>query len=90
VPSLHLVFCLFTSRINSIIFGRAIKNEYLALGTLGLTGFLATSMMGGKKETAAPTTSAKPTLEQVKDAVKFNAGSRYVQLLMPRFSTVHS
>ncbi|KAI0089509.1 hypothetical protein BDY19DRAFT_108076 [Irpex rosettiformis] len=57
-----------------VIFGRAIKNEYLALGTLGLTGLLATSMTGGKKD-AVPTTSGKPTIEQVKETVKINAGS---------------
>ena len=39
---------------------------------------LATSLTGGKKEAAAPATSAKPTLEQVKESVKINAGSRYV------------
>jgi hypothetical protein len=60
----------------SVIMGRAIKNEYLALGTLFATG-LGTwaSMGGGSKDKVA----AKPTtLDQVKEAVKFNAGSRYV------------
>ncbi len=61
--------------MHSVIFGRAIKNEYLALATLGATGLLASVAMGGsKKEAAGP----KPTLEQVKEAVKFNAGSRCV------------
>jgi F-type H+-transporting ATPase subunit k len=58
----------------SVIFGRAIKNEYLALGTIGATIFGTMAAMGGKKEaTTKPT-----TIEQVKEAVKFNAGSRYV------------
>ncbi|KAH8097025.1 hypothetical protein BXZ70DRAFT_305675 [Cristinia sonorae] len=55
-----------------VILGRAIKNEYLALGTLFGTAALALSFSGGSKETPAP---AKSTLEAVKDTVKFNAGS---------------
>lgn len=64
---------------DSVIFGRAIKNEYLALGTLAATGLLVSLASGGKKE-AAPT-SGKPTLEQVKETVKINASSRCVSLL---------
>ncbi|KAI0342304.1 hypothetical protein BDW22DRAFT_1429158 [Trametopsis cervina] len=62
-----------------VIFGRAIKNEYLALATLGATGLLATSLTGGKKEAAAP---GKTTLEQVKETVKLNAGSSEEEQLM--------
>lgn len=61
----------------SVILGRAIKNEYLALGTLAATigvGVLSTS---GKKE-AAPASAGKSAIEAVKDTVKFNAGSRCV------------
>ncbi|KAI0938736.1 hypothetical protein AcW1_001608 [Taiwanofungus camphoratus] len=56
-----------------VIFGRAIKNEYLALGTiLGAVG-LGLLSTGGKKE--APAGSGKQTTEQVKDTPKFNASS---------------
>ena len=64
-------------RVCSIIAGRAIKNEYLALGTLGLTGLLTSlAMGGGKKE---PST-AKQTIQQVKEAVKFESSSRCVSV----------
>lgn len=69
-----VVWLTLTVVDSSVILGRAIKNEYLALGTIfGTVGatLLATS---GKK--AAP--AAKPTLEQVKDSVKIGASSRYV------------
>lgn len=73
---------------NSVIFGRAIKNEYLALATLGATGLLATSLTGGKKEAAAP---GKTTLEQVKETVKLNAGSRCVSSrVLLRLHTHHA
>ena len=66
-----LTFC-------SVILGRAIKNEYLAIGTLLGTAGLALSFTGGsKKETPAPG-AGKPTLEQVKETVKINASSRCV------------
>jgi hypothetical protein len=59
----------------SVILGRTIKNEYLALGTLAATGFAVFSSLGGSKD-AAP---KKPTtLEQVKEVVKLNASSRCV------------
>ncbi|KAH9477421.1 ATP synthase subunit K, mitochondrial [Psilocybe cubensis] len=54
------------------ILGRSIKNEYLALGTFGITfgsAYLATR--GGSK-----TAQAKPvTVEQAKQTVPINAGS---------------
>ncbi|KAH9852513.1 hypothetical protein C2E23DRAFT_825896 [Lenzites betulinus] len=55
-----------------VILGRAIKNEYLALGTIFSTVGLTLLATGGKKEAPA----AKPTLAQVKESVKVNAGSR--------------
>ena len=65
--------------ISSVILGRAIKNEYLALGTLiGTVGLSVLAAGGGKKDAPA----AKPTLEQVKDSVKIDASSKYV---VPRF-----
>ncbi|GJE86440.1 ATP19 family protein [Phanerochaete sordida] len=65
-----------------IIAGRAVKNEYLALGTLGLTGLIVSmAMSGGKKETAAPA-GVKQTLAQVKDTVKIGAGSSEEEQLM--------
>ncbi|KAI0827073.1 hypothetical protein BC628DRAFT_1370690 [Trametes gibbosa] len=55
-----------------VILGRAIKNEYLALGTIFGTVGIAMLSTGGKKEAPA----AKPTLAQVKETVKVNAGSK--------------
>ena len=60
----------------SVILGRAIKNEYLALGTIFGTAGIAMLSMGGKKEA----TTAKPTLQQVKESVSINASSKYVVL----------
>lgn len=63
----------------SVILGRAIKNEYLAIGTLLGTAALTFAAMGGsKKDAHAPSGSGKQTLEQVKESVKFSSGSRYV------------
>jgi F-type H+-transporting ATPase subunit k len=59
----------------SVILGRAVKNEHLALGTLGLTGLITYLSMGGKKE-AAPPSGAKQSLQQLKDSVKIDASSR--------------
>lgn len=48
------------------------------MGTLGLTGLLTSlAMGGGKKETPSP---AKQTIQQVKEAVKIDASSRYVTM----------
>ena len=52
------------------------------MGTLAATGLLVSLATGGKKETAAPS-SAKPTIEQVKESVKINASSRFAS---PMFS----
>ncbi|THH29249.1 hypothetical protein EUX98_g4947 [Antrodiella citrinella] len=67
-----------------VILGRAIKNEYLALGTLFGTAALAMSFTGGSKEPSAPA-SGKPTLQQVKEAVKFNAGSSEEEQFIKNF-----
>ncbi|EKM56536.1 uncharacterized protein PHACADRAFT_27363 [Phanerochaete carnosa HHB-10118-sp] len=61
-----------------VIAGRAIKNEYLALGTLGLTGLIVSMAMGGSKKDKAVPASGKQTIEQVKNAVKIDASSRCV------------
>ena len=59
----------------SVILGRAIKNEYLALGTIfGAVGLSMLATSSGKNEAPA----AKPTLEQVKDTVKIGASSKCV------------
>ncbi|OSD08164.1 hypothetical protein PYCCODRAFT_1463393 [Trametes coccinea BRFM310] len=69
-PRPDLVQSPVSPAMSYVILGRAIKNEYLALGTIfgavGLT-MLAT---GGKKEAPAP-----KTLEQAKETVKVNASS---------------
>ncbi|KAL6305988.1 hypothetical protein BKA93DRAFT_824484 [Sparassis latifolia] len=65
----------------SVILGRAVKTEYLAIGTiLGAVG-LGMLSAGGKKETAAP---AK-TIEQVKETVKFTAGSSEEEEFIKKF-----
>ena len=67
----------------SVIFGRAIKNEHLALGTMFSTAAIAfASMSGSKKETAAP--KGQSLAEKVKEAVPVNAGSRCVLLCHSR------
>jgi len=54
----------------SVILGRAIKTEYLALGTLFGTVGLSMGLSGGSKDT-------KPkTIEQVKESVGLNASSK--------------
>jgi len=54
----------------SVILGRAIKTEYLALGTLFGTVGLTMGLTGGSKD-------AKPkTIEQVKESVSLNASSK--------------
>jgi len=64
-----------------VILGRAIKNEYLALGTIfgtGLLSYVATS--GGKKEDKqVGSSSGKSTVEK---AVPINAGSSEEEQLM--------
>ncbi|KAH9990992.1 hypothetical protein BJV74DRAFT_884972 [Russula compacta] len=58
----------------STILGRAIKTEYLALGTLlGTVGLSYAAASGGSKEASSP---SKPTLQEVKDSVKFDSSSR--------------
>ena len=62
---------LFTDLFEcSVILGRAIKTEYLALGTLLGTVGLSMGLSGGSKD-------AKPkTIEQVKESVSLNASSK--------------
>jgi hypothetical protein len=63
-----------SSGSNSQIFGRTVKNEYLALGVFGTTfsaAYLATR--GGSKAQTKPT-----TVEQAKESVPVNAASSYV------------
>lgn len=62
---------LFTDLFErSVILGRAIKTEYLALGTLFGTVGLSMGLSGGSKDT-------KPkTIEQVKESVGLNASSK--------------
>ncbi|KAG5653574.1 hypothetical protein H0H81_012263 [Sphagnurus paluster] len=59
-----------------VIFGRAIKNEHLALGIFTTVfGGAALAMRGDKKEKAP---LAGQSLQQVKESVPINAGSRCV------------
>lgn len=59
--------------MDSVIFGRSIKNEYLTLGTLFTVGATVFALRGGKKDT-----TSKPLVERVKDAVPIKAESRCV------------
>lgn len=53
------------------------KNEYLALATLGVAGALVAAVSaGGKKASDIP---AHPTVDQVKESVQFNASSKCVR-----------
>jgi F-type H+-transporting ATPase subunit k len=66
---------------SSVIFGRAIKNEYLALSVLTTTfggAWLATR--GGKKAEAKPV--AGQSVQQVKESIPINASSRRVFLAL--------
>ncbi|KAH7882818.1 hypothetical protein F5I97DRAFT_133061 [Phlebopus sp. FC_14] len=64
-----------------VIFGRAIKTEYLTLGTLFTTGTIAYASMGGKKDTSA----GKPMAERVKEAVPISAGSSEEEQFIKNF-----
>ncbi|KAJ3490769.1 hypothetical protein NLI96_g1181 [Meripilus lineatus] len=69
-----------------VILGRAIKNEYLAIGTLlGTAGLTFAAMGGSKKDAHAPSGSGKQTIAQVKESVKFNAGSSEEEQFIKNF-----
>ncbi|KAG6873696.1 hypothetical protein C0995_012158 [Termitomyces sp. Mi166 len=54
-----------------MIFGRAIKNEYIALGVLTTVfGGASIAMRGGKKEN-----TAGQSLQKARDSIPLNAGS---------------
>ncbi|KAI0360549.1 hypothetical protein OH77DRAFT_1393110, partial [Trametes cingulata] len=73
----HLILAM-----SYVILGRAIKNEYLALGTIFGTVGLTMLATGGKKQAPA----AKPTtLEQVKDTVKIDASSKEEEEFIKNF-----
>ncbi|KAF4563909.1 hypothetical protein EYR40_002968 [Pleurotus pulmonarius] len=57
-----------------VILGRAIKSEYLALGTIFSTIGVASLFTGGKKAEPIPA-PGKSIIETVKEAVPINAGS---------------
>ncbi|THH13294.1 hypothetical protein EW146_g6907 [Bondarzewia mesenterica] len=60
-----------------VILGRAIKSEYLALGTLLTTaGISYIAASGGSKE------SPKGSLQEVKDSVKIDSSSKEEENLM--------
>lgn len=62
-----------------VVLGRAIKTEYLALGTLFGTVGLAMGLSGGSKDT-------KPkTVEQVKESVSLNASSKDEEAFIRQF-----
>lgn len=67
-----------------VILGRAIKNEYLALGTIFSAVSIGMLASGGKKETPAPS-AGKSVLEQAKESVKFNAGSSEEEQFIKKF-----
>ncbi|KAI6104167.1 hypothetical protein F5141DRAFT_1127630 [Pisolithus sp. B1] len=61
-----------------VIFGRAIKTEYLTLGTLFATGLLTYSSLGGKKASPA----GKTVSERVNEAAPIKAASKEEEELM--------
>ncbi|TFY64596.1 hypothetical protein EVJ58_g2525 [Rhodofomes roseus] len=67
-----------------VILGRAIKNEYLALGTIATAVGIGLLSTGGKKEAAPPSTGKSP-IEAVKETVKFNAGSSEEEQFIKKF-----
>ncbi|KZT68902.1 hypothetical protein DAEQUDRAFT_811779 [Daedalea quercina L-15889] len=67
-----------------VILGRAIKSEYLAIGTLATAVGLGVFSTSGKKE-AAPPSSGKSPVETVKEAVKFNASSSEEEQFIKKF-----
>jgi hypothetical protein len=90
-PSFHLLAlrlvlltALHSSCACSMILGRAVKNEYLTLATLGALGAVVALTTGGDKAKPQPT-----TLQQVKEAVKIGAGSRSVPATSPVPSDMH-
>ncbi|KII91126.1 hypothetical protein PLICRDRAFT_173026 [Plicaturopsis crispa FD-325 SS-3] len=68
----------------SVIFGRTIKNEYLALGTLLGTTAIALAATGGSKKDAKPA-PGKSTLQTIKDAVPINASSSEEEQFIKNF-----
>ncbi|EGO03546.1 hypothetical protein SERLA73DRAFT_175051 [Serpula lacrymans var. lacrymans S7.3] len=62
-----------------VIFGRAIKTEYLTLGTLFTTAAVAYGALGGKKEIPS---APKSIAERVKESVPIKAGSSEEEELM--------
>ncbi|TFY63485.1 hypothetical protein EVG20_g6298 [Dentipellis fragilis] len=71
-----------------VILGRAIKTEYLALGTLlGTVGISYLAAAGGSKDAAS---APKQTLQQVKDAVTFDTKSKCVVIHYASVYTVSS
>ncbi|KAG6379859.1 hypothetical protein JVT61DRAFT_10419 [Boletus reticuloceps] len=71
---------LLTSPVDSVIFGRSVKNEYLTLGTLFTVGATVFALKGGKKDAVA---AGKPLTERVKDAVPIKAESSEEEELTP-------
>ena len=62
----------------SQLFGRAIKAEYLSLGTLLTAGTLAFASMSGGKKSESSGGSVTEVIQKAKEAIPLNAGSRYV------------
>ncbi|KAH9055628.1 hypothetical protein EDB87DRAFT_1639463 [Lactarius vividus] len=64
------------------ILGRAIKTEYLALGTLLSTvGLSYAAASGGSNEASG----SKKTLQEVKDSVKFDSSSKEEEEFIKNF-----
>ncbi|KAI6142789.1 hypothetical protein BKA82DRAFT_1000145 [Pisolithus tinctorius] len=56
-----------------VIFGRAIKTEYLSVGTLVATGLLTYCSLGGKKDASA---AGKTISQRVNEAAPIKAASK--------------
>lgn len=68
-----------------VIFGRAIKNEYLTLATLGTVfGGIALARSGGSKKKEEPKAGGS-LVERVKEAVPITAGSSEEEEFIRKF-----
>ena len=65
----------------SVILGRAIKSEYLALGTIFATLGAAKLASGGSKPEPKPAPGIT-LIETVKEAVPINASSRCASIIL--------
>ncbi|KAL5521736.1 hypothetical protein ACEPAF_2484 [Sanghuangporus sanghuang] len=73
----------YLHELYSVIFGRAIKTEYLSLGTILTTAAIAYAATGSSKKQHVPSGgSSEEALKKVKDTVPINASSSEEEQLL--------